>query len=179
MALFLLLTTILHGCRSPDEENIEGIFTELDQCPRITTSSWRDPVVTGQILARMDAIRQYPLEDIREAVARATRVHFLRESPLFKNKLWILNRYLFNVPEKYPRARARFFFFGLPRPDDNQDYVNLMWPLGYTEDGRITLVGWYWFYKRGFMEKAMGASYDAVGEFDYFRSTFGLRALNP
>jgi len=175
------LAMILHGCRSQDEKNIYMIFGELDHCP-----SWKmdDPVGRERILDCMESIRQYPLEDIREVVARASRIHLPREDPLFGDKIYILNRYLFNVPERYPRKSAKFFGglegaevfeknprLNVPRTQDPNDF-NLMWPLSCDKDGKIVLVG-------DPVSAHTGPSYDAIGEFDYFRRMFGLRKFGP
>lgn len=169
----LVAAGMLHGCNTPDENNVEMIFAELDHCPSLTMS--RNPAVEEQVLARMEAIRQYPLRDIREAIARANGVHLPREGPLFGHKIHILNAYIFNVPERYPRAKARLFYTGIPLPMDlfnkDRDCVNLMYPLGYTREGRITIVGTYACF--------VGPPYDALGEFDYFNCTFGLRKFDP
>lgn len=89
------------------------------------------------------------------------------------SKLYLLLRVLFDVPEAYPRDKAKFFggWRGWleNRASPESDTANLLWPLGY-HDQRLALVD--------SMTGYFGLPYDGLGEYDYFASHFPLRSAD-
>ena len=119
----------------------------------------------------MGYVGRYDLDTIREAV----RTYVERGETdsadwrhIERGTLYILNKYLFNVPETTPAAKWRGFggWTGIPH---HGKYVNEMYPLSYDEKGRITLSGEASSY--------LGPPYAALEAFDYYRKTYGRRQL--
>ena len=83
------------------------------------------------------------------------------------SKLFIVNRYVCDVPEWVPLAQGSSFsgFMGFPIEDGR---VGLLWPLGKSASGRIVLIG----HTAGYL----GPSFLAVDEFDAFLKSYGRRA---
>jgi hypothetical protein len=82
------------------------------------------------------------------------------------SKLFVMNRYLFDVPAELPLKQAKFFggWRGVPRDDRA---VNMLWPLEKNSDGRIIMAGDFAGY--------VGEAFDPIREFDYFDDHFGRR----
>jgi hypothetical protein len=83
------------------------------------------------------------------------------------SKLFVLNRPLIAVP---PRENFSGPFFGGWEgvPQDNQE-MNMMWPLSLEKDGNLRLTGVFSGYS--------GRPYFAVQEFDHFLAEYGRRQM--
>jgi hypothetical protein len=85
-------------------------------------------------------------------------------------KLFLLQRLLFKVPESYPLGDARGFVYWENSSEANLgNAYNLLWPLGYDEDGNLVIKS----LPGGFRD-----FYDASAEYDYFFSHFSFRSLD-
>jgi hypothetical protein len=89
-----------------------------------------------------------------------------------RNRLFLLLRVLFDLPEDHPASETPIFAAyvgpGSPYPYDySQETINLLWPLGY-KDGELVLTT---KYAVGYM----GGPYQALAEYDYFMANFPLR----
>jgi hypothetical protein len=82
------------------------------------------------------------------------------------SKIFVLNRLLFNVPDREDLNKANFLggWGGVPFDDK---YVNMMWPIGKNTKGRFILVGYFSSY--------LGVEYAAIEEFDYLNKNYGRR----
>lgn len=81
------------------------------------------------------------------------------------SRLYVLNRVLFDVPERVDVPMRRFgSFTGVPVRDGS---VDELWPLSVGASGNLELPGRFQGY--------FGESYLAVEEFDYFAETFQRR----
>jgi hypothetical protein len=82
---------------------------------------------------------------------------------------YLLNRYYFAVPESVPIRDVELFggWWGVPT---NNEKLELLWPLKRGLRGVVQLK----FSFQGFS----GPPYDAVGEFDFFKSKYPPRDVN-
>jgi hypothetical protein len=81
------------------------------------------------------------------------------------SRVFLLNRYLFRVPEKSP-IDGNLFGGWAGVPIEN-GLVNRLWPFSYDGQNNLQLVGEF--------EGYFGNSYRGVDEFDYFQRKFGPR----
>jgi hypothetical protein len=129
-------------------------------------------------------VQAYPLEQIKQtayyvrqqpAWLRRPMIathYFLADRATDPNKLYLLMRVLFDVPEAIPSESTGVFVFmrgeeGMMLPRQGQP-LNLLWPLGY-ERGQLV-------YKHAILGH-MGPPYAALAEYDYFAANFPLRPL--
>jgi hypothetical protein len=83
------------------------------------------------------------------------------------SKLFVLNRFVFNVPE-----HAKFsgpFFGGWEGVPHDEREMNVMWPLSHGKDGQLELSGAYGGYS--------GERFRALEEFDFFLRKYGRRSI--
>ena len=123
------------------------------------------------MLKRIDAVALEDTVVLRDALERYVSKRQAEDNYSIgeMGKLFILNRYLFNVPSSSELKQASFFgaWYGVP---ENERYVNLLWPLKIENNGKLTLVGEFSGY--------FGPDFRAVEEFDYFHRRFGCRVRN-
>jgi len=124
-----------------------------------------------QTVTILQRISKYDLETIREAEGQF--ISKQRTLPTgydvaAMSKLYVLNKYLFALPEEARIDSARFFGGWLGVPHDSDD-VNLLWPFSKSEPDRLSLTGTFGGYN--------GDDYLALEAFDYYRRTFGRRAI--
>ncbi len=81
------------------------------------------------------------------------------------SKIYVLNRFYFDVPDSETASKVKYFG-GWGIPPQGKELVNILWPLAVNASGKIYLKGAFGGYT--------GDSYDALGEFDYFLSGYGL-----
>jgi hypothetical protein len=84
-------------------------------------------------------------------------------------KLYLIQRFVFEVPDKYPSEDAKIFVGWIGKEEADLDGMyNLLWPLRY-EGERLTLPIIPWGFR---------TTYNAVEEYDYFFARFRLRNLD-
>jgi hypothetical protein len=85
--------------------------------------------------------------------------------------LYLLQRLLFDLPQDYPKDKAKSFvaiIWDGQNISDNENIVNMLWPLEYVDEHltiKATLGGLYGLY-------------DGAKEYDYFSTHFRLRSLD-
>lgn len=162
--------------KSPDEDSIPHIITTLEKCPAWTNMEIEDTAEKESLLECLDELSTYETSILRKAIEQFISEERRREKDssidvvdVFNDlsKLFVLNRYIFDVPAKSSRQDSRSFggFWGVPGDDKE---VNRLWPLGTTPDGELDLVGECQGYT--------GPPFRALAEFDYFNERFGRRA---
>jgi hypothetical protein len=160
------------GGRSKDPEVIEAV-TIMSDCPIGTqvTDLRRQARERQKITACLRKLARYRTSVLRaaelqyEGVLRAQSPH---SSPGDLSVLYLVNRYIFNVPDASPRSEARFFggWEGVPVTENE---VNLLWPLAVGKSGDLEFSGTFGGYN--------GPVFQAVEEFDYFdRRSVGVPA---
>jgi len=81
------------------------------------------------------------------------------------SKLYILNRYLFDLPEYVDINEPRFAAIrGIPV---DKDKVNLLWPFEKTQNKELKITGIFKGYS--------GESLQALQEFDFFKNKYGVK----
>jgi hypothetical protein len=147
------------------EDAPEGVVRILDSCPAWSDSSAK----TEDILSHLAQVSARESSVIRAGMERFVARHISQKTYdiASMSKLFVLNRFLFAVPEKV-KVAAPFFggFEGVPY---NQSVMNVMWPLSFSDGGHIRLSGRYSGYS--------GDNYLAVQEFDFFLKKYGRRKL--
>lgn len=129
---------------------------------------WRRDSRT-RIMAKLEGMRQCDLDVIRDAIEKYVSgpkrwVDCQRIDTM--SHLYVLNKYLFQVPETVPAGSVPLFGRWLGLPADLQK-TNLLWPLSHQADGTLVLTGRFGGY--------VGADYKAMQAFDYYREKFGRR----
>ena len=122
-------------------------------------------------MSQFEVISKFGNDSIRAAMKRYYDHIFdgsEKQSYMSVSTLVLLNRYLFAVPEWLEREELdRFpFYFSISVPEEGNK-VNLLWPLGQSKSGDLTLISAF----------AMGSGPppDPLGEFDVFLERFGRR----
>jgi hypothetical protein len=83
------------------------------------------------------------------------------------SRLFVLNRYLFDLPPKARIDRGKVYGLGFCRWVEGNE-IPLLWPFSRTDDGTsLSLTGRF----RGYM----GHEYLAVPAFDYYNRQYGRR----
>jgi hypothetical protein len=147
---------------------IEKIHRLIERCPSWPNMNMKDIERKSRILESLKAISRYPLDEIRFAEKQLVNNKLkMNYSAGEMGKLYMLNRMIFNVPSKMEVGSKQFASFeGIPHDKDSADGV---WPLLFTDDGQIQLVGQF----RGYC----GPPYIAFREFDYFKGRYPRRKL--
>ncbi|MGC4043614.1 MAG: hypothetical protein QM758_07390 [Armatimonas sp.] len=161
-------------------KNVLEIVHIIERCPSWADAAFhirRDDAKKKQILNNLLAISKYPITDIEKAIIEYIKKKDLPGGGNLSNysvsemaKIFILNRYLFNVPETIPMKKHNNFlgFYGMPYNDQT---IGLMWPLGFDKKGDLIILDAACFYN--------GPRYMGIEEFRYFKSLYGLRKRKP
>jgi hypothetical protein len=121
-------------------------------------------------------ISRYDLKAIRAAEERAIT---LNSPDISEPKLFVLNRYLFDLPRTARRESPACQAFGGwwlgqpvtgdPASPSGSDEMDMLWPWSRSDVGTLELTGWF----GGFM----GPPYRALEAFDYYNRRFGRRKI--
>jgi hypothetical protein len=125
---------------------------------------------------KMEIISKYKLTDIRKALIEISK----RDRQGDEEKMFILNKYLFNIPKTIKRDSNHFTKFldgwdRIPITGDRYhpqktDELSARWPWEEGADGKWHLIG------RDHIRNGM--PYNAVEKFDYYKKEFGKRENN-
>jgi hypothetical protein len=140
---------------------VEEIASLIRRCPDWADVRQGDVTTRRRIISVLKTLSTFDLDILRAAIQLC-----LEDQHSCRNKLFVLNRYLFSVPTIVD-AHTAGRFGGWLIPEIEGGRVEL-WPLSYTPMGNLQLTGVYMGY--------IGPSYLALEEFDYFRSTYGPRS---
>jgi hypothetical protein len=151
---------------------VKELVEQISSMPAWSDFSSDNDEDRRQVIDILQTIARAPAERIRQAMeayieqtARAEAGYDVSAM----SRLYILNRFVFNVPDKAELGRPRFgSFFGIPSEGNT---VNELWPLSKGVDGRLVLDGDFGGY--------FGESYLAVQEFDHFNNEYGRRSVAP
>lgn len=158
-----------HGTMSPvpSEATIDEIVNMLIACPAWSVMAEDDITTREEMMNTMEEVSKTDLDILYKALVEyESRLKKLNRYDISAmSRLFVLNRYIFAVPEKLPQDQVRGFGGFVVPVDDNG--VNTMWPLAVGSDGNLVLVGFFLGY--------WGPPYQAVAEFEYLREEFGIR----
>jgi hypothetical protein len=156
-----------------DKLSIDAILELLRSCPEWTAISAENASERLPLLKKsIRAIAQYDEPLILAAVEKYCREStdkFGSTNLDMLSKVYILNRFLFAVPEVEPNVNKTKVFGGWVGPPENRSdggTNDMLWPLHETSSG-LEIIG----KLRGYF----GPDYEAVEEFKYFFVTYGLR----
>lgn len=172
-----LVIVLVGGCTSPQQFDEAWITSErsekvrtavqiIEACPSWIALDPGDYAAKQKILNSLRSLNAFDRYTLRRAIDQFrenTRIYDVDAMA----KLFLLNRYLFAVPEWVQRENAVHFGGWTGIPNDN-GRVNELWPLQLAENGQWELVV-------GRSLGYMGAAFDATGEFDYFLRIYGRR----
>jgi len=170
----------------PNDPNVAAIVQLITQMPRWPINKGGDPNVEQSPKSRIEysvfSISRYDLGDIRDALQMYIALSESPDNDILdkQHKIFIVNRYIFDVPEIVRRDSPHWAFVftgddGMPRtmrvrnepqPDDT---INALWPWSKDASGRLHLTG----VGRGYTGAVTPSL--RLKEFDYYRKTFGRR----
>lgn len=158
-----LCTLFICGCVAND--TTKTLITALENSP-----AWSDLEGEGdatKLLVACETIADYDTAKIRSAVQTLMRDRSGTTGDYISkiSRLYVLNRFLFDVPEFI--SNDEYEVFGYWNSPTRGDIVNVLWPLSVDSDGSLALTGRHGAF--------FGPGYDALGEFDYFHKRFGRR----
>lgn len=153
------------------EESVDRIIELIESCP-----AWNllyEDDVSGRkiVIAQLQEIAKFDVSVVRLAVEKYYKGKEADNSfdITSKSRLYVLNRYLFNVPSKASFEGTAFGgWAGVPY-DEIENTINWMWPLSTDNNGNLQLTGRF----RGYY----GPPYLVIQEFDYFNERFGRRQI--
>jgi hypothetical protein len=149
-----------------DNEQISEVVARLDAMPSWYAVDPNTPETRTAIKNKCEAIRvHYSHSIIREAIVRVLRTADPTTETAMASKVFVLNRFLFEVPEDADAATIRHFggWVGVPVKNGR---VDMLWPWCQDSNG-LELKGSFQGY--------FGEGYDGVGEFDYFSAHYDGR----
>ncbi len=175
----LLFISTVAGCGQIDKgpysqtENmsetrmVNDIIKTLDGCIPWSEIEENDVNSRNEVMKTMEKLSRCDIDVLEKAVEKY--VLNKKEQNSYDvdsmSRLYVLNRYIFDVSAKKPWEAPRFgAFFVLP--SEREGIVEL-WPLSFDDKGNLVLTGEFGGY--------FGESYLAVEEFKYFRKTYGVR----
>ena len=157
------------GGNQQGEPSASTVAREIESCFPWSELRESDDEARKQIMTCFGKIASYDLVMIRLAIEKY--VSTKRSQKAFNvaamSRLYVLNRYLFNVPEKARFEKGTFGgWMGVPA---DSEWINLLWPFTIDEAGTLTLTGQFHGY--------MGDDYLALQEFDDFNKKYGGRKI--
>lgn len=160
-ALLLMMTSCVNSNNAEKK-----VLTLLDKCPSWTRLRPNDQPDREKIMASLEKIRTFNTRVVRMAVEQYVVKNTKTTSQNLENlsKVFLLNRYLFQVPQFVP---AESPVFGAWRNPIEKGQMNVLWPFLLKPNGRLELTGVFSGYT--------GEPYQPIKEFDYFFKTFGIR----
>lgn len=155
------------GVEQPNQALADTVAREIGLCPPWSELNKGDDATRGQIMKCVEQIASNDLPVIRSAMEKYVSLKSSKKAfdVAAMSRLYVLNRYVFDVPEKASFERSTFGgWMGVPH--DSQ-WINLLWPFTVDEKGKLTLIGQFSGY--------LGEEYQALKEFDYFNEKYGVR----
>lgn len=179
MAMLRCLLLIMTVCvtsqsgepeQTSPEHSVNEVVRLLKTCPSWLLLAKGDQKAKRDIIDHLEKIARHDPITIRQAVVRYTSALWSRQeyNAASASAVFLLNRFIFNAPEKEPLTSSETPLFGgwagTPKPDRA---VNRLWPFTYDSEGTLQLTGRSGGYS--------GPPYRGIEEFDYFARNFGLR----
>lgn len=147
-----------------EDKDAEVIVSQIFSCP-----AWDEvergaiKKVESKIMECLALVSENNVIMIRKAIVLMFSKH--TQGTALWSRVFLLNRYLFRVPEKSPIDEH--LFGGWVGTPVGEGMVNRLWPFSYDSQKDLQLVGEF--------EGYFGHGYKGLDEFDYFHRKFGLR----
>ena len=163
MTVLMAMALAGYVCAASEDRELNQVVATIEKMPPWTVAKSKE----NEIIASLAALDAWPTARLRNAVVEYVkrRTAAGEYSLAEMSKVFLLNRFIFRVPES--EGQDVRFFGGWYRVPFTNGVANLMWPLGYTDQGTITIKGRY--------EGYAGPPYRGVEEFDFFAKRYGRR----
>ena len=154
---------------SSEDESVNQVIKLIEACPAWSEISNKNAESSDKVIEYSRKISVYKTRIIRKAIKKFLLANERMDSTVpdttYWSRIYVLNRYLFNVPDK-AKIKTKTFggWVGIPYTSKE---VSMLWPLSYDIKGKLKLTGVYGGY--------LGHEYLAVEEFDYFYKKYGVR----
>jgi hypothetical protein len=147
-------------------EKVRDVVALLDAMPAWATGDPIKPETCTAIKSKCEAIRvRFSHSIIRDAIVHVLQAADFKTETQTASKVFVLNRFLFEVPNDADAATIRYFggWAGVPIKNGR---VDMLWPWCQGTNG-LELENSFKGY--------FGEGYDGVGEFDYFKTHYDAR----
>lgn len=148
---------------------VAEVVRRIASCPDWTRMSKLDQGAGQQLIQCLEMISSNETPVLRAAFDQLVRHSAGERATSMKGpaKLFLLNRYIFEVPGHVDRKEARSFG-GWVQPESER--ANFLWPFRRQANSKLELIDTFHGY--------FGEEYAALREFDYFNLHFGRRRLS-
>lgn len=154
--------------KNPDIRTIVDMFRKMP--------AWSDTPTKNQearkiIIQQLEQLLHQDTQMLRQAMQTYINEVSQKETGYdvaAMSKLYIINRYIFNVTEAASLDKRRFASFY--NREDTQNTIHSLWPLSFTGEKKLELTGVFQGY--------FGESYLALQEFDYLLKEYGRRTAD-
>lgn len=151
-----------------DKMNIE-VIQLIENCPAWSEISISDKSALDKISICLEKVSKYETNVIRDAIRiyltdrQSKNTYYVSEM----SRLFLLNRYIFNIPSEPVPLRQVIPYGGWAgRPMDGQK-IDLLWPFTIGTDNKLHLTARFQGYG--------GPSYSGLEEFDDLNKKYGRR----
>ena len=145
------------------ESSSEALAKKIQACPAWSEEDIKKMEVKIKIQSCLTEIAEHDITLIREALSKLLSDDDVSTATL--SRVFLLNRFLFEVPESSSLDYKIFGgWVGIPI---DAGKINRLWPISRDAKGNLIIVGEFGGY--------FGHRYQALEEFDWFHHTFGLR----
>ncbi len=143
------------------EPRVSSVVEHINRCPPWASLKREDSNQVQNLLRCLSDLSREETVVLRDGVRlfvdskRNTSAYTVDEM----SKLFLLNRYLFDVPARFKTEGPPTFggWLGIP---SGENWIDLLWPLGIANDGNLMLRDYF----RGYS----GPDFPALEEFDAF-----------
>lgn len=181
--VFIILATITSACptsKTPSEKllairqdrisksdsRVQKIIEIIDSTPELMALENNDIESKEKILRNLQLISEYDLSVVRSALEAYLDIQETRKDHSGMTTLFLLNKYLFDIPEWVAVDRREYGGWSAPY-DEKTNRLNVLWPFTYDEQRHLKLTQRLHGY--------MGPAYNPLPDFDWYYLHFELR----
>jgi len=164
LALSVLVVLLTFSVKAQTPDQLNDAFKALKLAP-----SWINMNVERdgpRLISALDNFRGWPASSVKDILVAITDdPSVLKDHELdIKSKIFILNRYFFNVPVSIKDGVPIAKYGTWMKPE----HSDLLYPLTQDSPGRFRIL-------KGYTDSYTGSDYDGLAEFDYFEKRFDIR----
>jgi hypothetical protein len=142
----------------------------LDEMPSWSMLTPEDTILSLKIASYLWDIQKYKTDEIQQAVSsylEKSKASASGYNTAIMSKLYVLNRFIFRVPEWIESGNPRYASFrGIPQKGE---MINELWPLSINSSGDLSITGIFGGYA--------GESFQALEEFESFNKLYNRRSF--